>query len=340
MSDTKFTRPLHLCEQVVILDGLTGTGKTMFSPLLSSFDRVQNARFEYMLEFLCIAAGNGKLAPDAASTMLNLLADIKCYDGVISREVNFRFTDLSSVFKSSRTWQYVRQLGMPDGASAGERIRRDKPILFFVTHQILSQVSAARAAFGDRLRVVQMVRHPLYLLDHWDSYIAMHGSSPRDFAMWIEHDGRSLPWFTAGWEEKYSSASQFDQVIYSIGQLMEQVFAAARTDDPKVAFVPFESFVLSPEAHLVRMEQLLGTTRTSGTAKVLRSQRVPRPFINAGPQKSIYKRYGLQKHLKNISHEADYARRLDIAKQRSSADAFASLEATGKKYEDTFGRWF
>ena len=30
----EFSRPINLCKQVVILDGLTGTGKTMFTPLL------------------------------------------------------------------------------------------------------------------------------------------------------------------------------------------------------------------------------------------------------------------------------------------------------------------
>lgn len=338
----EFTRPLHLCKQIVILDGLTGTGKTMFSPLMSSFDRVQNARFEYMVEYLCIAAGSGKLTTDASASLLNLLADIKCYDGTISREVNFRPTDLSSVFNSSKAMTYIRQLLMPDGERAGARLERENPILFFVTHQILSHIEVAIDAFGDRLRVVQMVRHPLYLLDHWDSYIGLHGSSPRDFAVWLDFGGRSLPWFVSGWEALYARAPRFDQVIYSIDSLMKPVFGWAERSDASatISFVPFEQFVLAPEVHIARMESLLGTRRTAATGKVLRAQRVPRPSINAGPQKSIYKRYGLKRYQKTVTHEQNYAQLLESAKARSSADAFATLERTASRYETVFGRWF
>ena len=105
-----FTRSLNLCNQIVILDGLTGTGKTMFAPLINSFERVQNSRFEYMIEYLCISSKKEKIKSDAASSMLNLLADIKYYDGAISREVNFRPSDLSSVFSGPNWYQYLKQL--------------------------------------------------------------------------------------------------------------------------------------------------------------------------------------------------------------------------------------
>ena len=337
-----FTRPLHLCEQVVILDGLTGTGKTMFSPLLSSLERMQNARFEYMVEFLCIAATSGKLSSDAASTLLNLLADSKCYDGVISREVNFRPRDLSSVFNSSRPLKYLRQLFMADGEAAANRLQQERPILLFVTHQLMTCMQTSIDAFEDRLRVVEMVRHPLYLLAHWDSYLGLYGTTPRDFTVWIDHAGQSLPWFTKGWEERYARATQFDKVIYSISALMGPVFdrAAAKDSQGRIAFIPFERFVLAPEPFLSDIESLLGVRSTPATKKVMRSQKLPRGSINDGPQKSIYKRYRAQRHDKRITHEADYERLLAYAKGSASDEAFQVLSKCMRQYEQTFGLWF
>ena len=65
-NQTSFSRPLNICNQIVILDGISGTGKTMFTPILSSFNRIQNARFEYMVEYLCITAQKTKITQDAA----------------------------------------------------------------------------------------------------------------------------------------------------------------------------------------------------------------------------------------------------------------------------------
>ena len=67
---------------------------------------------------------------------------------------------------------------------------------------------------------------------------------------------------------------------------------------------------------------------------------MPRPLINAGPQKNIYKRYGVKKQDKKITHEQDYEMRLDSAKQKSSAEAFDVIEKILKKYEEVFGLWF
>jgi hypothetical protein len=338
----EFTRELNLCNQIVILDGLTGTGKTMFAPLINSFERVQNSRFEYMIEYLCISSKKEKLKTDAASSMLNLLADIKYYDGAISREVNFRPSDLSSVFSGPNWYKYIKQLFMSDGEKAGIRLNRDNPILFFVTHQILSCIDPAKKAFGERLKIVQMVRHPLYLVEHWESYIMMHGNNSRDFTIWIDYKGQSLPWFAEGWEEKYLSSNSYDKSIYSISSLMEKVFECANDKklENSLFFIPFELFVLDPWNYLKGLESFLGLKVTKNTDYILKRQHVPRESINAGPQKSIYKRYGLKKHNKALSHEEDYGIQLESLRDKSSPEAFAVLEVMSKKYEEIFGLWF
>jgi len=339
---TTFTRPISLCNQIIVLDGISGTGKTMVSPLLSSFDRVQNARFEYMFEYLCIATSKHKLSADAAVSLLNLLADIKCYDGMISREVNFRPTDLSSVFNSSRSFKYLQQLFMADGASVSGRLEKENPSLLLVTHQLLGCMQPAIDAFGDRLRVVEMVRHPLYLLDHWDSHIATFGANPRDFTLWLNHNSQPVPWFAEGWESDYIQAPSFDKVIYTISSLMKHVFKCYQREGEtsSVTFVPFEHFVLSPAPYLQRMEQVLGSSATFSTQRVLKSQKVPRPSINAGPQKKIYKRYALRNYNKDITDAQDYERLFAAAKKKSSGAAFCELEKIARSYEDTFGLWF
>lgn len=337
-----FTRKLNLSKQIIILDGLTGTGKTMFAPLINSFERVQNSRFEYMIEYLCISTKYRKLETDAANSMLNLLADVKYYDGAISREVNFRPTDLSSVFSGPSWYKYIKQLFMDDGEKAGIRLTRDNPILFFVTHQILSCIEPAIEAFGERLKIVQMVRHPLYLVEHWESYILMHGNNSRDFTIWIEYQGKSLPWFAEGWEEKYLSSNSFDKSIYSIYSLMGKVleFADNKKLENYLSFIPFELFVLSPNDYINKLEIFLGTKATKNTNRILKRQHVPRKSINAGPQKNIYKRYALKKYNKEITHKEDYLQKLDDIKSKCTKEAFDVLLSMNTKYENHFGLWF
>lgn len=337
-----FVRNLNLCKDIVILDGLTGTGKTMFTPLISSFKRIQNARFEYMFEYLCIAAKMSKLTEDASHSFLNLLADLKFYDGVISREVNFRPGDLSSVFNSTKSYQYIRQLWLKDGESAEERIKIEKPILFLTTHQLLSCMDPAFSAFANRLKVIEMVRHPLYLIDHWESYIMMHGNSGRDFTIWLDESGIAVPWFAHGWENKYINSSSYDKVVYSIEYLMKSVFTLAKVNNcnESIYFIPFEKFVLEPSSYISRLELFLGTNIGASTFKVLKRQHIPRKSINAGPQKSIYKRYALKVFNSEISDSDDYEHKFRAAKKNCSHAAFEILARLSEEYESLFGRWF
>ncbi len=121
----KFIRNKNIAQKIILLDGISGTGKTMFSPLLASYDQVQNPRFEYMIEYLSLSHHFGKITDDAAKSLLNLLVDTKCYDGVISRDVNFRPTDLSGVWSNGNFWKYLFQLFCRDGEEAYIKLKKN-----------------------------------------------------------------------------------------------------------------------------------------------------------------------------------------------------------------------
>lgn len=303
-SDSKFIRNKGLAKDIIILDGLTGTGKTMLSPLIASLKNVQNPRFEYMLEYLLISAKLGKLEKDAATALLNLLADVKFYDGLISREVNFRPSDLSSVFANKKFIKYFLQLFSRDGVAVEAIIKKDPPKLFFITHQILTCLEQLKGAFGERLKIVQMVRHPLYLIDHWMSYIDMHGNSERDFTVWLDNqDTPPAPWWTALWRDEYGKMEKIEKVLKSIKTLMDPVYRCVETSDDSVLIIPFEKFVLEPDAYIKQLEQFISAEVTNHTRSVMKDQRLPREFVTAGPVKSIYKRYafnGRSSHLSDI----------------------------------------
>ena len=336
-----FNREIYLTEEIIILDGLTGTGKTMFCPLISSFERVQNARFEYMFEYLCIASKFNRILPDASESLLNLISDIKLYDGMISREVNFRPSDLSSVFNSSKAYKYLKQLFYQDGSHVELRLKNEKPILFLVTHQLLSCIEPAIKSFGSRLKIIEMVRHPAYLVEHWATYIAMHGKNSRDFTLWFNYKNKTIPWFAKGIEEKYINSNDYDKVIYCINELMKPVFKYHSNNDydDNLFYVPFEKFVLDPSELLNNLECFLKTSKSSSTKKFLKKQKVPRDRVTAGPQKKIYQRYGLKKD-KNISDKDHYDETLNNLKTKCSKPAYELLLRISKEYERNFGLWF
>ena len=344
ISHVSLNRQTHIAPKIVFLDGLTGTGKTMMGPLLGSLRRVELGRLEHHYEYLCALDFLKKIDPDAGEYMIKMYADLAMYNTMIARETNFRVNDLSGIFKNPKTLKYIRRLFIPDGEAVLERIRREQPILQIISHQALGIMNLAFRAFGNRLRVVHMVRHPLYLLEHWHSYIDRHGTDARDFTIWINHQGTSLPWFAAGWEERYAKASSMDKVIYSIEWLTRQTDKMTESLSPsqkqQILTIPFEHFVLNPNPFLESITKLLETETTSQTKSILKKQKCPRALVGAGLSRDIYKRYGWKQPPLGATEKDQLSEKFDFANRLASKEAMTALSVLCKNYEARYGLWF
>jgi hypothetical protein len=340
----QLNRHTHIVENIVFLDGLTGTGKTMLGPIISSLDRVEIGRLEHAYEYFCVLDDLQKIEADAAEFMIRMYADLAIYNSLIGRETNFRPSDLSGVFSNPNPLEYLKRLFYQDGDPALDRLDKSKPILHIISHQALGVMDLAFRAFGSRLNVVEMVRHPLYLLEHWYSYIDRHGSDRRDFTIWLDHGGQSLPWFAHGWEDKYAESSSMDRIIYSIKHLVNKKEALFKRLGPgcenQVLEIPFEQFVLEPWPYLESICNLLGTQTTETTKKILRKQKVPRTLVAAGPDKGIYRRYGWKRPDKHATEKGELEKKWAYAREHASEEGLATLEVLCKAYEEKYGTWY
>lgn len=340
----RLLRDKHICEEIVFLDGLSGTGKTMLAPVLGSFKRVQLGRLEHIYEYLCILDDLGKIDPDAALHMIRLYADIAVYNSMISRETNFRFADLSGVFSNPNTLEYIKRLFYKDGNPVLDRIRVSNPILHIISHQALGVMNLAFRGFGDRLRVVEMVRHPLCLLEHWYTCIDRFGTDCREFSIWLDYSGQALPWFAGGWEEKYVSSNPMDRVILLIHWFIQKAHKTldglGEAQRKQVLTIPFERFVLDPWPFIDAIGALLGTEPTAATKRTLKRQKCPRELVAAGPAKDIYKRYGWRKPERGASERAELEKKRAFAEGKASQEGLDTLDCLCTDYENRYGLWF
>ena len=96
--EVEAVRSGHLAEKIVFVDGLWGCGKTMLSPIVAAFDRVELMTYAYEVEQICSLFYLNRISRDATLTMIRALTDRQLYDTMMGRSTNFRFSDLSSAF--------------------------------------------------------------------------------------------------------------------------------------------------------------------------------------------------------------------------------------------------
>ncbi|MBI3319302.1 MAG: hypothetical protein HYZ89_01770 [Candidatus Omnitrophica bacterium] len=333
-------REPRLAEVIVCVGGHPGCGKSLLTSVIGSLARTEIQKYNYIIEHLCALALLDKMDHDAAVAMIRMMTDLDLYHLMMSRELNLRWQDLSSIFKNPNPWRYLRRLWLPGDAAAVERIRHERPILHYLMHNALVISPPLFAALEDRLRVVLVVRHPLYMLKQWHRYIDRYGTDARDFTIWIEAEGQAVPFFARGWEERYLRANSMDRVIYSIQHLsrLEQhvLEGLSERQRSQVLVIPFERFVLDPWSFLRQLETLLGTTGTRRTVRELKRQHVPRKMIAEGIPEPIYRQYGWQPPRKRSTEREELALRRDFAARLASAEGMRVLDRLCADYEAAY----
>lgn len=333
----KVAKYTHIAERIVIVDGINGSGKSVLFPVIGSLDKVEKVRMEPIYEYLSVLFYLKKIDLDAAISLMSIYADTAIYHQMISREVNLRIRDDSGLLNNPKRMQYIVRLFFKDGEEAMKRINDFSPILHLMTHQIFSTINLAFESFNARLRVVLMVRHPLYMIDHWLSYIDRYGTDPREMSICLDYKGKVIPWFAHGWEEKYVSLSSLDKVIYSIDWLVrrsDEVYAQLRQEQKKqVIIIPFERFVVEPWKYVEALENLLGTVTTSVTGRALKRQRCPRPNLMFGRG---HKEYGWENGKPAEDDLNDFKRRKSFVIENASEESIKILNVLCGEYEEKY----
>lgn len=337
-SEVKVTRRPHLAEKVVFIEGQPGCGKTMLAPIVAAMDRVELLTYAYQLEHICALHYLNKLDLDSAAAQCRLLTDLQLYNTMMGRETNFRLRDLSGVFRD-RPWRYFKRVFQKGDEAVVNRVKQAKPILSLTAHNFLEISEPVFAGLGDRAVVIEVIRHPLYMLKQQALNMDRLLNDVRFFTLNIEYNGQSVPFWTRGWEDLFLRSNAMEKVIYAIKQLTERRLKAKKSLQEKygakIITVPFEEFVLKPWPMLEEIVTALGSQVTSYTRKVMRKQCVPRKMIGQGVNLKIYERCGFEQP-KSGDQTNEYELRRQHAAETASAEAMRVLDQLCAEYDERY----
>jgi hypothetical protein len=333
-----------LLEQLVLVDGLPGCGKSMFSSIIAAVDRVELLNYSGELENICALKYLNKIADDAAEAMIRIQMDLVIYETMMGRGVNFRPTDLSSAFRDVNFLTYLKRLCTKGDELIPSRIKKERPILHFATHNLLAFSEPIFNCLKDKVTLIEIVRHPLYMLIQQTlnqiKYSKQLGSA-RQFHLYIKRGEGQVPFWNYGQEELYLNSNPVERAIYEMQKLSElsENYKKRKLgdNDVQVLTIPFESFVLDPWPYLKKIEDLLGSRITSKTKKVIKKQYVPREKISDGIPLAIYKRCGWEPSDMKLSEKEELEKRRQFAvEQGASNQALKALDKLCVSYESNY----
>jgi hypothetical protein len=275
---------------IIFVDGLWGTGKSLLGPIISGMDRVEKVKIEHVYEYVAILSYLEKIAPDAVSWMLKTYGDLSQYNNLIGREVNLRWNDDSGLSINPNMFVYIKRLFKGEGDQKIVDINENNIALNVMSHMLMLVANPIFDIYGDRVKIIEMVRHPLYMVSHWSTYLERF-NSPREFTVSFEHKGIKVPWFVAGWEDEYIKANSMDKVLICLIRLyawLDESTDKAKISGHQLLTISFEALIMSPDKPLVELEFFLGRKHYPKLNSLLRKQKVPRKTISQGRGRAAY----------------------------------------------------
>ncbi|MDO8527419.1 MAG: hypothetical protein Q7T03_07025 [Deltaproteobacteria bacterium] len=344
LDNSPIVREGQLLERAIFVGGLGGCGKTMLTAIIGGFDRVEIQKYNYVIENICTLHRLGKVGDDVAFAMIRMQTDLDIYNMMMSRETNFRFSDLSSVFKNPGKWRYFRRLFQAGDDAIVDRVKNERPILHITFHDLLQHSHPLLKALGEKARLLELVRHPLYMIKQWYKNVEQfydNTFNPREFSIRFLYKQNSLPWFVSGWEEEYLKiTNKMDRVIYMMRHHIEEskrcYEALSENEKKQVMIISFENFVKNPWADLEKLEHFLDSKVTKRTLKELKRQNIPRKMLADGINLKVYRKYGWKPSDKRLGEAGELQERRNFAEERASSEGMRVLDAMSANYEKEY----
>ena len=194
---------------------------------------------------------------------------------------------------------------------------------------------------GDRRAIlIEVVRHPLYMIIQNTRNFADLIDTIRGFTIHYDYQGKNLPFFAYGWEDRYLSANPIEKAIYYIQHLTSRSNAMREKvrdrSGGQILTVPFERFVVTPDPYMRLFEDALGTKVTTHTKRMMAKQKVPRDKYADSIDLAVYRRCGWEPPKTGLSEREEFEyRRIWVASQ-ASPDAMRVLDNLCNEYETRY----
>jgi len=325
----------NFIKELIIVDGYSGNGKQLISQFLQTFKRVEKMEVDHIFsEIGCLNYYN-LMNSEAAKTLINLKAETKLLNIVLSREINFRFKDQSSIFKSSKSINYLKRLFRNDGDDLIEYIKNDKPILHIMNHFSKPFMNIYFDTFKSKLNFFSCIRHPVYFFSQWEYIISnIINQNPRfKFVNFISNnnkvDSNSIPWFfyEAFKDEDLNKSNIHNLLLKAYISLEEKSNISNKSLNSKYHNnyheICFEDFILNTEKYINYFSKVLKTNPTAGTKRFLKKEFLPSKSFTDRSKFRLKSSYFQNRH--KFESQEDYIRKLKLIEKSSD-----------KKYFDTF----
>ena len=238
---------------IVIIDGLTRSGKFLLGKLVSSIDGLEYLNLCSELDRTIQKNKTGILRDIDASRNLVVAMNESIYNMAIGRNINMRYNDGSSIVNSFEKELYInRQNQDVIGNDAIKQLIEQKRSSVFILHQSLGSIDLIKKSISN-LKIINIRRHPLELVYSWikRGWGRRAVDDPLSFDVLCYHKNGVVPYYASGWADEYlDTSNEYDRVVKSVVHITEEESRVIKSKQHDICCIYYDNLIGSPDREI------------------------------------------------------------------------------------------
>jgi len=278
MTEIRYLEPENLARNLVLIDGITRSGKSLFSHLIGTFTNHEHIQFLNPLEHVLAGLSLGSIEPSLARALIQNYLNERVYDTMISRNLNFRHSDQTGVTNHPEPWLYFKRLLKRDGDDVVQELRSTTRVFSFLTHDVMLNFTHFKPLL-EEFKIVEVIRDPVAVAHscYVRGWGRRFGTDPRAFILCTSKAESVVPWYATQSNIDWVNMNELERCAWLASEVTRRLLQVLRSSsDKRVLVVCFEKFVTDTSSELSRISDFLGQSPTAATYHQLSLARCPR----------------------------------------------------------------
>ena len=270
-------------ENLLVIEGITRSGKFLLANILSGLEEIEPSQYSGLLEQIPFLASFGLIEKQTAKQLIRCEVDMRCYEMLIGRNLNYRLSDKSSIYKIPNYKKLVARSRNSNIEDMISQFKKEKPYSPFILHESMSLIEIYFETFP-KMKCISIQRNPIDLAYSWykRGLGRRWGEDPLllQIPFMKENYKGKFPWFAIGWEDLYLNLDEANRAVLSVKALIEKAQESytqlTKETKKQILVIRYENLVSNSKGEIENLSNFLGKKTSPEMKKILTQEDLPK----------------------------------------------------------------
>jgi hypothetical protein len=288
----KFIKKLFL-ENLVLVTGTHTSGKSMVSPIIASLKKVDILKKIYNLDQIAVLNYFDKIDFDTASYLAKQILDYNYYEQLIGRNVNFRYSDETSVYQSKNPEEFFSRIFGDRGEKILDLHKKKNTHMLVDTHDGIWFYNFWNNLGIKNLKIINVYRNPIDIVNSWINLdLGIIEKNKLCQIPIIESNNRSKIFYN--FRNLKKNYNKYEIAVKMVNECYTNEVNSFNSikNKNKIFRVNFDDFAQNTKKIISQIEIFLKINKTKFTKEIMIKERLPRII---DPQERVNKENKIKK---------------------------------------------